>query len=322
MNACFKTRHRAPGLLFLGLALLLAVFSSAQASAISLSASDDIGDSSFNTGLNWTGGQAPSAGNDYATADFVLRTPADSGSYTFGGDSLTINNTNGPEGGFLYKGTGTTGVITVDNLILDRGAIFSVSTSSDLFQLAGNLFITAYGGSISAMQTPITISSIISGAGMLTIGPSDKTPAIPVTFSAINTYTGSISIEQGGSFVLSDTGGLAFAISAGQLANSVSGAGSAAFNGTFTFDLTNAGTVLDETWSIVDVTYLDVSFGSTFNITNFTESANVWTSNDGLYQFSEATGVLTVVPEPSVSAMIALGSLALLGGILRRRQDA
>src|SRR4051812_6974345 len=48
--------------------------------------------SSLNTGAHWIGGAAPTAGNDYNTSAFLLRTPQDTASYTFAGDSLTLSN--------------------------------------------------------------------------------------------------------------------------------------------------------------------------------------------------------------------------------------
>ena len=49
------------------------VCSLAQAVEISLTASDGGGATSFNTGLHWNGGQAPSAGNTYTTGSFAIR---------------------------------------------------------------------------------------------------------------------------------------------------------------------------------------------------------------------------------------------------------
>ena len=62
----------------------------------------------------------PHAGAAYFTSDYLLRTPLNSSnpgavtpSFTFGGTSLTVNNTNGISGGLLFKGVGATGTVTI-----------------------------------------------------------------------------------------------------------------------------------------------------------------------------------------------------------------
>src|SRR6516164_1800865 len=60
---------------------------------INLVGNDGLGTTSFTTGQNWSGGQAPSAANDYNTAAFQMRTPGDGvTAYTFAGASLTLGN--------------------------------------------------------------------------------------------------------------------------------------------------------------------------------------------------------------------------------------
>src|SRR5271170_641822 len=85
-----------------------------------MSGSDAIGTSSFNSGANWTGGAAPAAGNTYQTSAFLLRTPGNSTSLAFAGNSLEIQS-----GGDLRDKTSAT--ITVNDLILDSGGIFDMS---------------------------------------------------------------------------------------------------------------------------------------------------------------------------------------------------
>ena len=43
------------------------------------------------------------------------------------------------DGGLLYKGTGTTGIVTFKNLILNGGYVRHASGAGDLFQLAGKV---------------------------------------------------------------------------------------------------------------------------------------------------------------------------------------
>ena len=81
----------------------------APAAVVNLIGSDSSGSTSFSTGLNWAGGLAPSAGNDYNTAGFLLRTPGDNTNnetWTFQGGSLTLGPVNlvgGINGSMLEK---------------------------------------------------------------------------------------------------------------------------------------------------------------------------------------------------------------------------
>ena len=48
----------------------------ARAVNITMTASNAVGTSGFNSGTGWPGGVAPAGGNNYSTAAFVLRTSA------------------------------------------------------------------------------------------------------------------------------------------------------------------------------------------------------------------------------------------------------
>ena len=128
----------------------------------------------------------------------MLRTPLDTynpggatPSFTFAGDSLTINNTNGINGGLLFKGVGTASVLTINNLTLDGGYVRHASGSGDLFQLAGN--ITLVGNpTIDAAQGDIKILSTIDGTGSLHVTGNHT-----VTLSGLSTYNGATTISAG-----------------------------------------------------------------------------------------------------------------------------
>ncbi len=97
----------------------------ASAARISLTNSDVIGATSFNAKGNWDSASAPAAANDYSTAGFWLRTPANTSAYTFAGKSLTV-----PAGGVIvWKGAG---LITINNLILSGGILALPSHSEGL----------------------------------------------------------------------------------------------------------------------------------------------------------------------------------------------
>jgi len=283
-----------------------------EAAIVTLTANDANGPvTSFNGAGNWDNLAAPSAGNDYFTSDFFLRTPADGGSYTFGGDSLNINNTGGYPQGMLYKGTGNTGVITVDNLILNGGLISHGNGTADVFQLDGNINVVA-NSSIYAKQGPINVLAAISGSANITNPGSDGDGRTLTFMSAASTFTG--SIVNNGRFALADDAVLNFVIGASGVNNSVSGTGAATdFNGDFVFDLSGASSNSGDSWAIASAA--TQSFGATFSVPGFTESGNVWAN--GVYRFDEANGVLSVVPEPS-SLAILLFAIPLLSAARQR----
>lgn len=291
---------------------------------VSLDAGDGFGTSSFNTNLNWDNNQAPSASNDYFTSSFLLRTPDSSADFTFAGNSLTVQT-----GGSLgFKGSASS-AITVNDLKLDGGRIINISGSGldRPFDLSGGLEVLGGGGSIEANNFTTNVLSTVTGSGDLNVlGNNGRS----VTFSANNTFTGDITLGQTPgspvgtvSMSLTSSGGFSFDIGASGVNNGISGTGgvtpAAVFDGAFTFDLSGASTVGGSSWTIVDTGTVNETYDSNFIVTGFTENNGVWTS--GVYQFEEATGLLTVVPEPGTYAFVLLAGL---GGVLvlRRRRKS
>lgn len=291
-------------------AALLVASRSSHAAVISLNAGDAFGASSFNTSANWSDGAAPSAGNDYVVSIDRLRTPADGNSYFFEGSSLTVTST----GRLMYKGLGNGPMITINNLTLAGGLIDHRSSYADVFRLEGGLSVTA-PSIIAPQQGAIIIDSTISGTGDIAVPATDNNNAYSLTLNAINTYTGSMSIS--GNLVLGSAGGLTFDIGANGVNNGIIGSGTSTFEGVFTFDLTDATGAEGDSWTIVGTA--TKTFGATFAVADFVETDDVWTS--GNYQFSEATGVLTVVPEPS-AALAILGGAGFVLGMHRPRRCA
>ena len=116
-----------------------------QAATINMNASDGVGTTSFNTGLHWVGGLAPSAGNDYNTAGFFMRTPGDNvTNYVFGGGSLTlgpVNTSGGVNGSMLEKfgpGAGSVRWLTINNFTNGPSAMIrSGGTAGAFIHIAG-----------------------------------------------------------------------------------------------------------------------------------------------------------------------------------------
>ena len=147
---------------------LLAAVAVTQAANVSLTSSDPSGTSSFNSAGRWSNGAPPAATNDYFTSSYILRSPANSSSYTFAGGSLRID----AGGRFLMKGTGGQ-TVTVNNLIMNGGLAdyANVNTDYNSQTLAGNITLNAgttnYFGALSGSSGSETliITAPIGGSG-------------------------------------------------------------------------------------------------------------------------------------------------------------
>ena len=161
------------------------------ASVVNLTASDAFGTSGFNYASTWSDNRFAHPGAAYSTGDFLLRTPASGNSFTFVGESVRVNNTNGINGGLLYKGTGTTGVIAFNDLILDGGYVRHANGAGDLFRLGGKVTLVS-PSTIDAAQGAVVISASIGGSGSFT-----KTGSFPLTLTGDNTYSGGTTVNSG-----------------------------------------------------------------------------------------------------------------------------
>jgi autotransporter-associated beta strand protein len=197
------------------------------ATAVNLTASDAVGESSFNYASKLSDGRFAHPGAAYSTGNFILRTPASGNSFNFVGDSLTVNNTNGVNGGLLFKGTGTSGVTTFKNLILDGGYVRHASSASDHFRLAGGVTLSQTA-TIDAAQGNILAFASIGGAGSLV-----KTGNFLLQLNGAATYAGNTTIN-GGTLRLGAVNPVANYtfdnVSGGTVVNG--GTGGAAMNGT------------------------------------------------------------------------------------------
>ena len=142
--------------------------------------------------------------------------------------------------------------------------------------------------STAAATENFTVAGVISGPFGL-----NKTQGSTVTLTAVNTYTGSTTVNTG-TILLADNAGLKFVIGANGVNNKVTGLGTAIINGDFTVDLTGANLTNGNSWTLVDTS--TKVFGSTFTLDGFTESADVHTKVVGnqTWTFTESTGTLTL----------------------------
>jgi hypothetical protein len=305
--------------------VLLAGAPMAIAANVSLTGIDPLNQSSFNTAGLWSNASAPSAGNDYFVGNATrLRTPPDGSSYTFAGDSLTIDNTTAYGDGFMYKGTGSTGIITVGNLVMDGGLMSHANGVGDVFNVDGAMTVGTGGARIYAKQGAIRIYSDISGSGVLTnLLPDNNNAAQKLWIhSSSNTFDG--NIINNGRLELFDDANLNFTIGASGVNNGISN-GSAGtqlhtiFSGDFVFDLTGAGTDIGDSWALVTTVPASTYYTSTFTVSGFSDQLDgTWYLNNGTaeYLFDTSSGALSVVPEPSAALLGGLGLLCLL---FRRR---
>jgi hypothetical protein len=176
---------------------------------------------------------------------------------------------------------------------------------------AGSI-ITNSGGSDSTLTTTGTSTYI----GVITNGPTNKV-ALNVASGALtlggvnNTFTGNITVS--GGLTLADNAQLRFTPGPNTLVNSIGGNGTVNLDGDFVIETAGATVANGNTWTLVNVGTLTETFGATFSVVGFTESANVWTKVEGTntWTFSEATGVLTL----SVGAVSAYNSWATTMGL-------
>jgi hypothetical protein len=310
----------------------LCLGTAAHAAVVNMNADDALGASSFNSGLHWSDAAAPSAGNQYENANFLLRTPADGNNYAFAGDALTITSAAALAAdlndAFMYKGTANS-TITVNNLTINGGALRHANNEAQVFTLAGNGLTVGPNGMAVHLQGPTTLSAPLTGSGPIRIvgnGSNDARRTLELA-SAANTYTGSIELTNATQARLRLAAGAAldFVIGAAPGSNNrIFGSGGVVeLNGAFDLDLAAASTTLGDTWQLVDNATLTETYAPTFALTGFSDNGNdTWTrlANGTGYTFSEATGALVVtgVPEPTTLAPLALAACGLAA---RRRKQ-
>jgi hypothetical protein len=186
-----------------------------------LTASDALAISSFNTGTNWSPATtAPAPGNTYQTAQFVLRTPQTAGDFVFAGDSLELSAVGGT---LRHK---TTGIITVNNLIVAEGGIVELTRpnaanlATSAGTLSGNILLNGtatFRGGIAGDNAGhvLTITSNITGVGGVTTTGQVGT----VLLAGTNTYGGLTTVSAGSVLVTGSISG-AVAVNTGVLAGS------------------------------------------------------------------------------------------------------
>jgi hypothetical protein len=323
----------------LAVALIAAAASQAFAATVNLTANNGLGTSSLNSSLAWSDAAAPSAANDYVTQGFLLRTPSVAGSYTFAGNSLLAGG--GVGGGVFTPGlannnaflnkTPTGNTITVNNLILNGSSIRDGQSSAENWTLAGGLSVVGVGGNLICQET-FNLNSTISGSAPLYIGDFGNTDLGRVVKigSSANTYNGTITMmgtaANRSRLTFNDNSLMNFIIGASGINNAItrSGAlsGTLLLDGDFGIDLSGAGNTIGDNWSLVNAAGLAETYGATFSVLGFTDiGGDLWqtSANGATYEFSEGTGLLTVIPEPASASLLIAGAAALIAQRRARR---
>jgi autotransporter-associated beta strand protein len=193
------------------------------------------------------------------------------------------------------------------------------ANSASVSNTVGAIVIGASGGTFNTTGGSITLANgtSLAGNGVVTV-----TGGNTLTITGVSTHTGNTTVSSG-TLDLADNAGAKFVIGASGTNNKITGAGTATLEGDFTFDLTNASKVVGDAWTIVDTA--SKSFTPTFTVVNFTDAGNdQWTQSidaSSAYQFTESTGVLSVVSVPEPASFAAVAGLAGLMVMRRRREQ-
>jgi autotransporter-associated beta strand protein len=255
------------------------------------------------------GGAAIKSGSGTATfnrLDMSLTLNAGTVIYIGGGLNAKLKNTT----------INNTGTLRIEGDAFDGNRSLTINAGGT-FEIAEGVSdtvgaLSGAGSIVAESNAGLTVNSgNFSGdiEGGLTL---TKVSASVFTFSGQATHEGNTTVSDG-TFTLADNALMTFYIGADGVNNQLHGGGILNLDGDFAFDLAGAAAV--GSWMIVDIASLSETFGSTFTVQGFVEtSAGVWEWEG--YTFTESTGLLTAVPEPSAALLTGLG----LAGVLWRRR--
>lgn len=238
------------------------------------------------SGLTLNGGAVTSSSATAAT--FASSTSAGaSGTLTLNSGILTVFG--------LAKGG--TGVATF-NANLNGGTLKATADNATYLAGANSAKVQAGGAFINDGGFLITIAQPLIHDTALAATPDGgltKSGVGTLTLSGANTYTGNTTVSAGTLELAATTGSLKFVPTSNGISNKITGGGTLTLKGVFNIDLTGADAIPGNSWTLVDVGTLSETFDASFAVTDFTQSADVWTKPDGLnvWTFKESTGVLT-----------------------------
>lgn len=225
----------------------------------------------------------------------------------------------------LPTGTALTMGGTANNSVFDLNGrnqqIASIADGSN----TSSRTITNTSGTASTLTLSSSTDASFAATGSTTITGNlslIKSGSFTQTLAKVNSYTGNTTINAG-TLLLSDNSTMTFFIKGNGVNNGISGSGGITLDGDLIFDLSGASLVANNSWNIINVNSLTETFGTNFTVQGFTETSlnsGVWTkTGNSDVRFYEATGILSVVPEPSVATLLILGGASALCLARRRR---
>ena len=196
------------------------------------------------------------------------------------------------------------------------------SATASILTFNGSADASFLGGGISGNLSLVkngTYSQTLGTTNSYTGNTTINTGTLVLAGGSTMTSTGNITVNSTGTLNFSDNATMTFFIKGNGVNNGISGSGGITLDGDFIFDLSGASPVANDSWNIISVG--TATFGTTFQVQGFTKSGNVWTKIDNNnMRFYEATGILSVVPEPSTAALLLLGGASGLYVARRRRK--
>jgi len=245
-------------------------------------------------------------GSGYYTSSGTTAT-AGSGTLALAGGVLNVGS-----GGIINSGSGafTCKIVLSGGTLGALNTAWSSALNMSLSNANGGATIRTSGTDNVARD--ITLSGTISGNGGLT-----KIGGGTLILQGMNTYTGQTLISSG-TFKLDTMGTMNISLVAlnGASAFAQGGSGVLLLNGTL--DITDYTGASGSSWTIVDSSLITGNTYTGFTLTGFTNNGGgIWTDNlTGNYTFNQATGILSVVPEPSTYVLLIFGVVSMV--ILRR----
>jgi autotransporter-associated beta strand protein len=253
-----------------------------------------------NAGIGFGQGGNHTGTSTFTQNDGSVTFFSDAGFNVGGTGSLNLGN-GGSTGTYAYNLNG--GTLTTPSVAktsvgangsfnFDGGTLRPTGSTATFMQGLSAANVRDGGAIIDTNNSDITIAQPLLDAGT---GGLTKQGAGVLTLAGANTYDGNTTVESGGQLVLADNASLRFVAGANGVNNQLGGGGAVQLDGDLTIDVTGASTISGHSWTLVNVSTLAETYGSTFTVSGWTEATpGVWTSPSGPYRFTEATGVLDV----------------------------
>ncbi|MGZ0655730.1 PEP-CTERM sorting domain-containing protein [Coraliomargarita sp. W4R72] len=203
--------------------------------------------------------------------------------------------------------------------------IDALSTGTKTFNNLGSVILANDLDVIQNSTNTLDFTAAVTGTGDINLGGSGSGTMV---FRGLNTFIGDLTIGTGHKVNAVDGSQLSFTVGDDGVNTGILGTGDLVLGGNLLLDLSSAVTTIGNSWQLVAVDTLNASniFRNSFGIETvaggvFTENSEIWSLTQGGigYEFAEATGVLTVIPESGTYALLA-GLSGLVFVMLRRRK--